>query len=461
MAKITIFIDHDIMVRHFVLSRVFRPLEAEQEVVYVFPKEHRRVEIDLSTLPIGRYRTVPVSNERAYLYRRLYHATVLKRLRRTKDRQAAFNRWRSMLGRRAFWKSWACSWPLSYDWYHRHMLSKIGENAVLNALLDEEKPDVIIHPTVLEGLFVSDLMRWGQSNGVPTIFLMNSWDNPALKATIVGVPDWFVAWGEHSRKLAHERVGVPLERILTFGAAQFDVYRLPPREAPGMYRKRLGIPADHRLLLYGGSSKGLNETQHLLMLEQGIERGELPNCSVLYRPHPWRDIAKGEQDFFSLHWKHVIMAPDMAEYYRGRFRGENFVYMADYEATHVTLSAVDAVISPLSTILLEAALHGKPILAYTPDEGTTQSMVLASMVKMVHFREFFEGVDCLQCNHADDLVKDCRRLLDLAADRGIGDRLKSQCEYFVTSSDRSYADQLRNLVRELAPASSPAVSEGA
>lgn len=450
MALVAVFIDHDIIVRHFILSGVLSPLEREHDVVYVFPEGHRRVTGDPAGLPLGRYRTVPVSNERLHGYRRLYHATVLRRLRGSRDKKPIFKFWRHMLGPRAFFTSWCCSWPLTYEWYRRRALTGIGENKALSTLLAEEKPDVIIHPTVLEGLFVADLIRWGEAHGIPTVYLMNSWDNPATKAMTIGSPAWLVVWGEHSRQLAHQRLGIALERILVFGAAQFDVYRRPPREGPAAYRARLGVPADHRLLLYAGSSKGLDETRHLLTLERAVEEGELPDCTVLYRPHPWRGLAAGERDYFSLPWKHVVMAPDMAGYYRRRLQGENFIYMADYEETHVTLSAVDAVVSPLSTILLEAALHGKPIAAYLPDEDMQRNIALFSMTKAVHFREFFERVDCIQCERPEDLVKDCWRLLEMAEERGVAERLRAQCAFFVEPTVQSYAEKLTELVRTLA-----------
>ncbi len=447
MAKITIFVDHDIIVRHFVLNRVLAPLEKEHEVVYVFPEHHRRVTVDPRSLPIPYHRAVAVSDDRAYLYRRLYHATVLRRLRRTRDKGPIFRFWKETLGVRGFWESWCYSWPITHAWYRRQMLARIGESAPLNALLAEEKPEVILHPTVLEGLFVADLVRWGQAHGVPTIYLMNSWDNPAIKAMTVGVPDRLVVWGEHSKRLAHERLGIPIERVVAFGAAQFGVYREPPREAPARYRERLGVPAGVRLLLYAGSSKGLNETDHLCILERAIEAGELPNCRVLYRPHPWRDSLKGEADFFALRWKHVIMAPDMAEYYRRRRAGEKGIYMADYAETHVTLSAIDAVISPLSTILLEAAMHGKPIAAYLPDEDVRNNIAVLSMAKTVHFREFFERVDCVLCERPEDLIRDCRQLLQVASRSSSSEQLKRQCEFFVEPADRSYAELLGDLVR--------------
>jgi hypothetical protein len=439
-------------VRHFVLNGILRPLEEEHDVVWVFPERHRRVTGDLTTLPIGRHRTVPVSETRLHAYRRLYHASVLRMLRGTRDEQAIFAFWRQMLGRRAFWSSWAVSWPGAYQLYHHRMLQRIGEPEPLNVLLAEEKPDVIVHPTVLEGLFVSDLVQWGRTHGVPTVFLMNSWDNPAVKAMTVGVPDRLVVWGEHSRQIAHQRLRIPLEHTLVFGAAQFEVYRRPPRETPAAYRARLGIAADHRLLLYAGSSKGLDETAHLVALETAIESGRLPRCTVLYRPHPWRARLDTEEDFFARRWRHVLMAPDMEAYYRRHRAGDASMYLADYAETHVTLSAVDAVVSPLSTILLEAGLHGKPILAYLPDEDMTTNIAMFSMAKTVHFGDFFERVECLQCQRPADLVADCARLLQAATSPDAGERIRRQCAFFVDIGGRSYAEQLDNLVRGLAGA---------
>jgi CDP-glycerol glycerophosphotransferase (TagB/SpsB family) len=147
------------------------------------------------------------------------------------------------------------------------------------------------------------------------------------------------------------------------------------------------------------------------------------------------------------------MAPDMADYYRRHRREPAIIHLADYEDTHVTLSAVDAVISPLSTILLEAALHGKPILAYLPDEDVQQNIAMFSMAKSVHFRDFFERVDCLQCPRPEDLVGGCRELLDAAERPGTADRLRRQCEFFVAPGERSYAEQLDELVRSLGSAS--------
>src|SRR5207253_7927493 len=152
--------------------------------------------------------------------------------------------------------------------YKSLILARLGQNGALNNLLREERPDVIVHPTVLEGLFVSDLVHWGEANGKPTVFIMNSWDNPATKAMMLGYPDRLVVWGEQTKQHAIRHMNAPPESIVCLGAAQFDLYRRPPQEAPAEYKRRLGIPRERKVLLYAGSSNGLNETSHLIRLEE-------------------------------------------------------------------------------------------------------------------------------------------------------------------------------------------------
>ena len=59
----------------------------------------------------------------------------------------------------------------------------------------------------------------------------------------------------------------------------------------------------------------------------------------------------------------------------------------DYSDTHVVLSHVDYVISPLSTILIEAGIHGKPLMCFLPLED-----IKAKHFQTVHNLPHFTGV---------------------------------------------------------------------
>ena len=115
----------------------------------------------------------------------------------------------------------------------------------------------------------------------------------------------------------------------------------------------------------------------------------------------------------------------------------------------------------LSTILLEAALHGKPVAVYLPDEDMCTNTFLFTVANLAHFRDFFEQVECIMCERPEDLIKDCEQLLRLRDDPGISERLQKQCAYFVEPSDRPYADQLSSLIRSLCspPPSRPPIQK--
>jgi hypothetical protein len=449
MAKVVILIDHEIPIRHFVNSGVFRRLENEHEVVYIFPKNHKRITTDISTLNLKNYRLVTVSNERAYLWRRLYQAMALQRARYSEDKQFLFEFWREALGTRAFIETWFFSWPLTHKPYKKHILKKIGSNESLKKLLAEEKPDIVFHPTVLEGLFVSDLVQWAEENIPPVVFLMNSWDNPSTKAMTVGHPDWLVVWGEQSKQHAIRHLGSPKERILCFGAAQFDLYRQPPEESRSEFLRKLGLSSERKTLLYAGSSKGLNEVRHLQTLEYALHTEQLPCSQIIFRPHPWRGVVPEEPDFYSISWQFVKMDPQMEDYYKASRYEKSKIFLPDYQHTHTLLNAVDAVVSPVSTILLEAALHGKPVLAYMPKEEIEKNFFIRTMANMRFMREFFERTDCEVCYSGQEFIAACKRLLQSTDIPGISGRFRKQASYFVSDDGCSYSERVLELVNRL------------
>jgi hypothetical protein len=254
MARVAVFIDHEIMIRHFLKSGVFELLEKEHDVTYVFPEKNKRVKTDPASLHLRNYKTVVVDADRVFLWQRLYQATALRRARASVDKKLIFEFWRESLGNKPFLKSWFWSWPGTNDFYRWHIVRKAGRNAPLDRFLKEERVDAVVHPTVLAGLFVTDLVQWGRENKPPVIFLMNSWDNPSTKAMTMGYPDALVVWGDQTKAQAHTHLGIPNDQIYCFGAAQFDVYRKPPL----MNREQL--------------LRGKNAA--VCGLEQGLKRGE-------------------------------------------------------------------------------------------------------------------------------------------------------------------------------------------
>ena len=64
MKRIGIFIDHDIIIRHFIKSDVLSSLSDEYIVHYIFPENHKRVSTDVSKLGLENVDFVKVDSKR-------------------------------------------------------------------------------------------------------------------------------------------------------------------------------------------------------------------------------------------------------------------------------------------------------------------------------------------------------------------------------------------------------------
>ena len=445
--KVLIFVDHDIMIRHFLMNGVLVELEKFFQVSYVFPGKSKRVKMNPESLSLSDIRIIDISNERSFLWRRLYHAKTMRTFWFSEDGMVRFKFWLITLGRSAFIRSFIASMPGFFYVYRIYMLFKIGKARELNRLIEEERPDLILHPTVLEGPFVSDLIRLGNKYGVPTVYIMNSWDNPSTKCMTIGKPSHLVVWGEQTKQHAKKHMGMHLKDVSSLGAAQFLLYQKPPKVEREKFRKSENIPLDKKVLLYAGSSKGLNEVAHLKQLEYAIDSGIIEDCKVLYRPHPWKAPHPDEDSFFNQEWKHTQLAKKSIDYYTRILNKTSGISTPPYEDTYNILNAVDCVVSPLSTILLESVMLGKPILAYLPDEDMKNNNMLQTVARLHQFDEFFEKITCITTNNPEDFVNDCGRLLSQAGDLEFCDSLKKETEFFVVKKD--YIAELSRLINTL------------
>lgn len=456
--KILVFVDHDIIIRHFLHSRVFDALVRQHDVVFVFPEiGHKRVTSDLSALNLGNARVhhLSVSNERLKIWQGLMLADLLRW--RPGSHFAAMRRFHRSTGAlRAAMIYSVLALPGLFQifraWSHRRIDARPYRD--LDALLDLERPQVLIHPTVLAGVFINDLVAASRSRNIPLVAIMNSWDNPSTKRAMTGRPDWLLVWGPQTRSHAIEFMEMPPERVICFGAAQFDLYRNPPRIDRREFCCRHGIPPDVRILLYAGSSKGTDEFSHLCLLDDAIDKGAIGHAVVVYRPHPWGEGGKGGNRMLDHNWRNVRIEQTMRGYLERVKTGSPGITTPDYRDTHDLLSAVDALVSPLSTIIIEGALHGKPVLCFLPEEGDKTSHY-AFALPMTHFDDFFAESSFLVAKGESSLVPAVHSLLERAGDVAFEQALRLACARFVSCFDRAYGERLVEFIENVVVPAKP------
>ena len=450
--KILAFVDADVVVRHFLDSGAFSDLPDSYEVVLVFPPDNWKRLINSSDINRWEFRAcrVEISESRRSLFKKLFFIDQARQ-RRDTEWQGIRNGWIAMVGWKAGVIFSGLSFPLirqiANAWYKWRLKSIPAKE--LQMLFDKECPDIILHPSTFEGYFINDLIELTQIRNIPMILLMNSWDNPCLKRAAIGVPDAVVVWGEQTKRHAEKFMGIPLEKIHKLGAAQFQVFRDYPTKAKEEILALNGIASSQLVLLYAGSSKGNREPIHLRWLNAAIEQGLLKGVTVIYRPHPYGIAVEDAKQILSEKLEHVVIEHAMRGFLEDVANGLNQgFHITPYEETHSLLSAVDAVISPLSTILIEAGLHGKPVLCFVPEEEDENS-IWSMFREVIHIREYLQHPNVMVARTASELMPMVQVLLTKTRNLAIAEDMKDSMKFFVEFPAQRYSNALKTLVEDL------------
>ncbi len=442
--KIHIFIEHDIVVRHFISSRVFEPLLfAGHDVTLIVPDNAPK---RISSMPGAavtklKVKTVGMHPERRIIWRKLF---LLEKFRYRLNRDAI--NIKISYAKSQHWKAnvlfsfFAC--PGIRQLYIALKMARIRkiQDTVLFRFLINDKPDLVVHPSVLDGVYFDDLIHFCKKLHIPLINIMNSWDNPSTKHGANYNPECLLVWGEQTRLHALKYMRMPEENVKKFGAAQFDVYRNVTRITKPDFLKKHGLDSNCRVLLYAGSSKGTDETAHLHMIDKFIEDGHLPPIKVIYRPHPWGNGGAQGKRILSEKWNNVVIETSMIQYLREVEKGNVGIYLADYQDTHDVLSNIDFLISPLSTIILEAALHGKPSMCYMPiDEKEAKHF--QAVKDMPHFDDLFKMDVFPKAFGESQLKQGIQKLIELSEIPETKTQLIKACRHFIEPFPTSWSER--------------------
>ncbi|OEJ66077.1 hypothetical protein [Magnetovibrio blakemorei] len=121
--------------------------------------------------------------------------------------------------------------------------------------------------------------------------------------------------------------------------------------------------------------------------------------------------------------------------------GKSGIHLADYRHTHDTLCCIDALVSPLSTILIEGALHGKPVMCFLPnDEKSARHFNLVA--PLTHFDDMFSMPEIIVADGQSQLIPKLSELMEHVGDEAFQSQLKQKCSFFVEPFDSPYGDRL-------------------
>jgi hypothetical protein len=443
--KIFICIEHDVIYRNFMLSGAFDVVEKYHEVFYLFPSNapSRLSEEFQRKLSNKNHFVVDEHKQRQKAWKQIFFAELM--WNSDPKKRALKTLHKTMLGIKATILFLILGFPiLRYFFINqaKKTLLKTDEPNLHEKFL-KEQPDCVIHPTVLNGVYANELVNICKKFRIPTVYIMNSWDNPSTKGTISGLPDFLLVWGPQTKKHAIDYMKMPSHCVIEFGAAQFEQYNSKKR-ALEICSRDAGSKTIN--ILFAGSSKETDEYGLLVKLDEAINSFGW-NCKIIYRPHPWGNCGLNGHLIYSHPWDNVSFAPSMVAYVReiGESKSGCCINKASIEGVLDEFHNSAMVISPLSTILIEAAINRiLPIcLMPEPDQRGRHFKLSAPLP---HFEDYFESEIFQTVQGISGLIKNLEYFMILAKDQVFLDSLYVESNHFVKKFDTAWASRLENFL---------------
>lgn len=240
----------------------------------------------------------------------------------------------------------------------------------LMAFFDAYKPDVVFATSLAESKFDAPILLEARCRGILTAGTARGWSSIGAGARYLIDPDVWLVQDQFMKEMAQSTQYVPENQIRVSGFPYFDWFTknefIISRES---FLRPLGIDPRMRVILYAGSGEGITEREigFARIFEELVREGKIPSDTVLlFRPHPYHsNTLEQSVGFQKKAWKHVFL--DHVEL-RNMKRPDD--YARDHESlVHLMNSFAhsEMVITPGSTLFIEAAAFKKPLIALAFD----------------------------------------------------------------------------------------------
>ena len=203
-----------------------------------------------------------------------------------------------------------------------------------------------------------ELIRSAHACGIPTVGMVRSWDN--VHKGIKTRPRQVVVWNEINRQEVIQLEGYAPRNVHVLGSPQFDAYFQQDRLwSRSKLAAHFGLDSNRPIILFatlGNFNPSFDETCWMSVLLRAIEDGQIEGQpQVICRLHPWSRLEQFQK--FESH-------SDVRLSYVGRYWPALNWYMTreDVDVMANVLAHADVVITPGSTMALEAAIFDRPTI---------------------------------------------------------------------------------------------------
>tara|TARA_B110000003_G_scaffold29058_1_gene27422 strand:- start:364 stop:1731 length:1368 start_codon:yes stop_codon:yes gene_type:complete len=248
-------------------------------------------------------------------------------------------------------------------------------------IIKQVQPDVVVMPSSAYDPVVMDLINISKIQNIKSILLVDNWDNLSSKSILWELPDAVAVWGKQTKQFALDIQKFKDEQVTCIGSARFDNYFR-------VRHKELNSHFEFKYILFLGQSLPSKEIAALKILNAVLGSQEFFDLGlkIVYRPHPWA-MNQGIPDLTKLNA--VVLDPQIAP--KDPLRRDIVSFQPSLEYYPSLLKNAEFVVSGLTSMLIEASIFHKNIIAIAHEEPGNYTSPHKLLTECMHF----EGIDCL------------------------------------------------------------------
>lgn len=247
--------------------------------------------------------------------------------------------------------------PYLYTWAKDYLQKKLRPNYSLEKIIKKYKPSLVVFPLTGTESTSYELILLSKKYIFKTLFLVNGWDNLSSKAVFLLKPDFLGVWGPQQLSDAVIIQEMEVEKCFLLGCARYEDY---------FKAKNVKRFFPFKYIVYAGTQTAHDEITPLKLFDKTLEKLKITDLKIVYRPHPNREKRLGDDLFIKKDYKHTFIDPQVEGDYFGNKQtreesatSQNFPKL-DYNTS--LLKNAQFIVSPLSSLILEAAIFDVPSL---------------------------------------------------------------------------------------------------
>ncbi len=374
MKTVFLFIRHHSHISDLLRTEYIKYLSKKYRVVVFLPK--REGEASLASQNYFQHKNITyvewgITNIK-WLYRfKLLRAALIRKYDHLSSVQVGiknnFGDWRRKFLRRvSFFFPRRFFTPVFFTWLEKLIFKMPDE---FSAYVEKYKPALIITATPGFTLFEAEAIIFAKKLGLKTVAINFSWDNITSNAKFIRPTDYLVTWNKVNKREAMELHGYSDKEVFVSGISRFDSYFTKNKKELGRteFLKSKNLNPNNKTLLFAtmhASVFPFNPVVLKTILElRGSAQGQyFRDLNIFVRVHPIESIAR-YSDFLNANIPNFHIELSGNQIKADTAKGQK-VEMKEDDLLNAkqTLQYSDVVVTPFSTMTLEALIFDKPVI---------------------------------------------------------------------------------------------------